>query len=355
MTILHVLKSSIYSGAENVVCSIISGMPEGVDSVYMSASGPIETKLLELGIEHILVDEVNSDEIKKAVEKVHPDIIHAHDFGASLMCTRAVDDVPVIAHLHSNPNWIRKIHPKSLAYGTVCKKFAKILLVSDAIKKEAIFRDKMKDNTITVGNPFNMNKIQVLGYGAGTDNSKEKLEMYTSDMLFVGRLESEKGPEEFIKIVAQVKKEKPDVKAIMVGGGSLGRKCLNQVGKLGLTENIFFVGFQSNPYIFMNHTKISIIPSSFEGFGLVALENFTFGKPVVARPVGGLNDIVDDSCGAFAQSTEEFSKEAIKLLTDNDYYDKKSVGARKRAKAFNNYEDYVDGIKAIYDIVIKGE
>ena len=46
--ILHVIKSRIYSGAENVVCQIIKGLSDKEEFIYMAPHGPIEDKLNQL-------------------------------------------------------------------------------------------------------------------------------------------------------------------------------------------------------------------------------------------------------------------------------------------------------------------
>lgn len=358
MKILHVLKSKIYSGAENVATSIIKSMPEEIDSVYLTAVGPIETKLLELDIHYIAVQEVTVDAIKNAIEEVKPDIIHAHDFGCGLMCAKATNEIPIISHLHSNPGWIRKIDPRSITYGGVCKNFAKIITVSESVEKEAWFKDKMAGKTIVLGNPFNARAIFEKGYLAGIELSEEKKSGYISDLLYVGRLTDEKNPLEFIEIVKGVKSEIPDVKAIMVGNGDHGGKCLKLIEKYDLGDNIKMVGFQSNPYNYMNMTKVLVMPSKYEGFGLVALEAMTFSKPVLGSKVGGLQHIITENCGYVCGSDKknvdraQFISNAITLLSDEEVYQSKSHGARKRAKEFDNYEKYMEQMKNLYEEIV---
>ena len=84
MTILHILKSNEYSGAENVVCTIIKNMPEH-HSIYMSRNGSIENQLQERGIDFYGVEKIDVKTIKKAISELKPDVIHAHDFTASVM------------------------------------------------------------------------------------------------------------------------------------------------------------------------------------------------------------------------------------------------------------------------------
>lgn len=359
MKVLHVLKSKIFSGAENVATGIIKSMPEDVESVYLSAAGPIEDKLQEMGITHIAVPEVTVDLIKKTIDEVKPDIIHSHDFSCGLMCAKATNSLPIISHLHSNPSWIRKIDPRSITYGGVCRNFARIITVSQSVEREAWFRDKMKGKTLCLGNPFSARAVFEKGYKPVQELSEDRLQALQSDLLFVGRLEEEKNPLEFIHIVTEIKKTCPQVKALMVGTGSLGAKCLKLIEKLKLSDNISMVGFQSNPYSYMNMTKVLIMPSKYEGFGLVALEAMTFGKPVLGSRVGGLQEIITEESGAVCAKEKNvidrdtFVREATKLLTDPKYYDNKSKAAKKRAKDYDNYDSYMEAIYTMYQELSK--
>lgn len=355
MKILHVSKSSTYSGMENVAINIIKAMPDEIHSVYLTATGSVETKLLEQDIEYIGVEKVDEHAIKSAIDEVQPDIIHAYEYDCSLMCTKVTDNIPIISHLYSVPRWVQKIGTKSVIYGGACKNFAKIIIPSEIVEKKAWFKDKMKGKTVVLGTPFNAVKIFEKGYVAGTEMSKEKLEAYKSDLLFVGYLTDNKNPIEFVRIVEQVKKTHPQVKAIIVGGGDLGSECLSLIGKLGLAENIKMVGLQHNPYIYMNQTKILVAPSKFEGFGMAAVEAMAFGKPVLVSCVGGLPHSVDDYCGKVCGTEKKpvdrdaFIANIVELLDNPEIYRMKSEGARKRAKDFNNFETYMEEVKKIYE------
>ena len=98
----------------------------------------------------------------------------------------------------------------------------------------------------------------------------------------------------------------------------------------------------------MAKTKILLMPSIFEGFGLVALEAMTLGKPVVCSGVGGLTDIVNDSCGYICKDNESYVDSISELLMDASIYASKSDGAIKQAHVFDNSTSYCDQLYGIY-------
>lgn len=357
MIILHVSKSGSYSGMENVAINIIKSMPEEIKSVYLTATGSIETKLLDQDISYIAVEKVNEDAIKKAIDEVKPDIIHAYEYECSLMCTRVTDTIPIISHLYSIPKWTQKIGMKSITYGGACKNFAKIIIPIKRVEEKAWFKDQMAGKTVVLGTPFNAVKIFEKGYLPGTEMSKEKLAGYKSDLLFVGYLTDNKNPYEFVRIVAEVAKTHPDIKAVMVGGGDLGSETLALINKMGLIDNIKMVGLQHNPYVYMNQTKIMVAPSKFEGFGMAAVEAMAFGKPVLASKVGGFKENVDDDCGKICGTDkkpidrEAFVNNIVELLDNEAIYRMKSEGARRRAKDLNNFDTFMEEVLKIYEDV----
>ncbi len=357
MKVLHVSKSSTYSGMENVAINIIKAMPEEIHSVYLTATGSVETKLLEQDIEYIGVEKVDESAIKKVIEETKPDIIHAYEYDCSLMCTKVTDSIPIISHLYSVPKWVQKIGTKSVIYGSACKNFAKIIIPVESVEKKCWFKDKMAGKTVVLGTPFNAVKTFEKGYVAGTEMSKEKLAGYKSDLLFVGYLTDDKNPYEFVRIVNEVKKTHPDVKSIIVGGGDLGSECLELISHMELSNNIKMVGLQHNPYVYMNQTKLLVAPSKFEGFGMAAIEAMAFGKPVLSSKVGGFVTTVNDDCGKICGTDKKpidrnaFVANINELLDNEEIYRIKSEGARKRAKEFNNFDEYMERVLKIYEDV----
>lgn len=348
--VLHVLKSNIYSGAEHVVCAIIKNMPENYECLYLSPNGPIMERLKQEDIMYRGVEKLTVNEIRKVVKEYEPDVVHAHDFTASVLSALACDNKQtIISHIHCNPEWLQKRNAKTLLYWLLKRRFKKIMLVSDAVKQEFVFADKMKEKFVTVGNPFSVQEvIEKSRYVNGVQNC---------DVIYVGRLSDEKNPLMFIDIIAELKKIKADVLAIIVGEGNLRQTCQDKIQEMRLQDNITMVGFQENPYAFILNAKVICIPSKWEGFGLVALEAMALGVPVVCSGAGGLKEIVNDSCGKIVDrviynSQEEeitqYVDEIKQLLSDESYCLKKSDNARRQACAFDNVDVYMKSVLMIY-------
>ena len=72
-----------------------------------------------------------------------------------------------------------------------------------------------------------------------------------------------------------------------------------------------------NPYPVLNASKIMILPSKWEGYGLVAVESLSLGIPVICSGAGGLKNIVNSSCGKICKNKDDYVQEIIELL-DNE-------------------------------------
>lgn len=343
--ILHVIKSKIYSGAENVVCQIINGLNDREDFVYMAPHGPIEDKLKSLGLyeKYRGIDSLSISEIQKAVQELQPSVVHAHDFTASVFCAFALKgSVPIISHLHNNPPWIKKFHLKTISYLMACKYIDHILMVSSAVKDEYRYTSKIKCPITIIGNPFSVD-------GVCSQVTNKNNPDIASDLLFVGRLTEQKNPQLVIEVAKALYEKGIISKARIVGDGELREELDSLICQYNLQDVISMEGFIKNSYDYMANTKVQIMPSKWEGFGLVALEAMSLSKPVVCSGEGGLINIVDDSCGKVCRTADEYVDAISELLSNNDLYMKKSQGAYKRAMEYNNINDYCNTLYDIYE------
>lgn len=343
--VMHILNTGGYSGAENVVITLINSMKDSVDGIYASPNGTISEVLKENEIKYCPVkgNAVTARELKRVIKEIRPDIIHAHDFTAGVMAARCAGKIPVINHLHNNSPWIKKMCLKSIIYGISCLRYKKILTVSDSVMDEYILGRFLERKTHVVGNPVDLQAIK--------DKSSQGECLGDYDIAFLGRFSLPKNPHFFIEIVDELRKKLPSLKAIMIGDGELHAEIETHIKSLGLEQTITLCGFQKNPYSILRHVKMLCMPSSWEGFGLAAVEAMALGKPVVASPVGGLANIVNNSCGYLCNEKSEFVNAMLELITDSIVYEQKCIGAIERANDFDNIQKYSNKMKSLYQAV----
>lgn len=116
----------------------------------------------------------------------------------------------------------------------------------------------------------------------------------------IGRIEPEKGTEDFIKAAAIVLKKHPSVRYLIAGEGnsSFINYLKNSVLSLSISDKIEFVGYQKEVRPFIAGLSILVNASKFigktggEGLPRVVIEAMSLGKPVVATDVGGNSEAV---------------------------------------------------------------
>lgn len=289
-TVLHVLNSNKFSGAENVVTELIKEAENSYQAYYCSPSGDINTALEARGISHISLENLSHSELSRIIKQHKPAIIHAHDFRASILASFFHRSTPIISHIHQSPRWLNGMNLNSILYKLRANKFRKILVVSDTVKNSKLFSELSKDTVITRYNRVNKNDVLTKGGG----NTKK-----TYDVGFCGRLENIKQPLEFIKFVKKLADKNNKTRAVMIGDGSLYNECVSLINELGIQHNIELVGFQANPYTYIKKCKFLVITSRAEGFGLVAIEAMLLGTVVLSYNLESIREIMgnDDAIG----------------------------------------------------------
>lgn len=342
-TIVHVLNTGTFSGAENVVITLIRNMmrlhPQEYKFIYVSLKGDIEKRLRKEKISYYPVDRLSIGTMRGMIKQCRPDIIHAHDFTASMLCAAVSFQVRVISHLHCNPPWMRTKNLKSVLYFLTTLRYRSIVTVSEAVGDEYIFGSKIKNKILIEENPVDRNDIlkradDCLG------------ESY--DIVFLGRLSPPKNPLRFLRIQKEIVRRKSNIKSVMIGDGELKKKCNELIERENLKENVKLNGFMENPYPTLKNAKLLCVTSDWEGFGLMAAEALVLGVPVVSTYIGGLKKVVNDSCGKFCSTDGEFTSEIIKLLENTDYREKLSAGARERGIELDNMDTYTSDMTQLY-------
>lgn len=141
-------------------------------------------------------------------------------------------------------------------------------------------------------------------------------------LLFVGRVAHEKNIGFLLQMVNRVRQNLPEVLLLIAGEGPALDGLKHEVAKLGLNENVTFIGYLDR------HTQLNscyrsadifVFSSRTETQGLVLLEAMAQGVPVVSIAEMGTRDVLREGCGVWIaeEKTEDFSAKVIAMLKDD--------------------------------------
>lgn len=113
-------------------------------------------------------------------------------------------------------------------------------------------------------------------------------------VFFVGRMVREKGVQVLLDAAPMVLKAFPEAKFIIAGTGPLRQSLQEQANALGLGPKVYLTGFIDDDTLAKLYqcASVSVFPSLYEPFGIVALEAMAAGVPLVVSDCGGLGEIV---------------------------------------------------------------
>jgi glycogen(starch) synthase len=115
-------------------------------------------------------------------------------------------------------------------------------------------------------------------------------------VVFVGRLEWEKGAHTLIEALPRLRRRLPGLRAVIAGRGGHADELDQQVRARRLSRAVDFVGWLPDAELhgLIAAADVLVVPSLYEPFGLVALEGAALGAPLVVARTGGLAEFVED-------------------------------------------------------------
>ncbi|MHB1334875.1 MAG: glycosyltransferase family 4 protein [Candidatus Humimicrobiaceae bacterium] len=201
---------------------------------------------------------------------------------------------------------------------------------------------KCKKNIYTIPNGNDYEKIQKI------IPAQKK-----SDVIFAGRLLSNKNVDVLIKSIQLVKERKPEIKCLIVGDGPEKKNMEILAQKLNMENNINFLGFLGNHddvYAIMKSSKVFVLPSTREGFGIVVIEANACGLPVITidHKDNAARDLIEEGKNGFiCQLDKEKIAKIIVGILENNLDQKMKNSCMDIAKKYS-WDKSIDKIEKVY-------
>ena len=283
----------------------------GIESYVISAGGKLENQVGIDGGFHIKYDVCSKNiftvfsrvnGLKKILKEINPDIIHVR--------SRVPAWLVYFANKSLKIKVVSTVHGFNSVgfYSSIMQKSDAVICVSNSIKEYIQKNYQTEESKITViprgidlelFNPKNIDN-------SFTNNFKKENKLDGKFIISsVGRITQLKDYETFIKAILIVKKEIPNIIALIVGGVRSDKEdylnsLRNLVKELNLEENIIFTGSQSK--IAEIYALSDVVVSSSkkpESFGRAVAESIAMNTPVIATNHGGVKDIIIENKNGF--------------------------------------------------------
>ena len=212
------------------------------------------------------------------------------------------------------------------------------------------------DKLVMVSNGVNSNIYEAAGKQDCESFRREFALPEEKLVLFVGRLVYEKGAHVLVNAIPRVL-EKVNAKFVIVGSGYMKDQLASIVKSMGLEHKVMFTGFLDEEKLTRLQTcaDVSVVPSLFEPFGIVALEAMAAKSAVVVSDTGGLSEIVDhDSTGVkvYPNNTESLAWGITKVLLDEKFRAQISRNGYRKIREEYDWGKIAKETKKVYEGVL---
>jgi len=350
--ILHISRTMDIGGAERIVYQLSSDLKDEFNSVHVASTGGLwESELAAQGIQHhkiLDIDSKNPVTVLKLLFSIHQiiknneiTIVHTHHRMAAFYIRLLKLVHPKLIHVYTAHNVFKDKLP---LYGFALKN-AKSVAVGEAVNKN------LKEDVGITDSRVIYNGVVL----KETDDQVDEIISYGGIKLgCIARLSEQKGLTYLLDAMSLLTVK--DIRLFIVGDGELRNELENKVKKLDLQDSVTFLGYRKDIAECINSFDFCVLPSVFEGFGLVAIEAFMNSKTLVATAIPGLNEVVTNENGVLvpAKDPAALASAIDKLAMDATLRQELSSQAKKDYENKFSYPMFLENYRALYR-ELKGE
>jgi glycosyltransferase involved in cell wall biosynthesis len=212
----------------------------------------------------------------------------------------------------------------------------KVIVPSNGVKRDISINYKLRANNIDV--------IYNAVYIAFVRDQSLVMIPFENENIFnkpvisaFGRMIYRKGFDDLLKAFKIVSK-KIDCNLILIGNGEELSNLEKLSETLGISKNVYFLGYQDNPYKFLARSTVFLFSSLWEGFGNVLIEAMACGLPIISTDCKhGPSEIIRNDIEGIIIPVRDYNSMAQKILdtlTETTILVKLRNGSLNRANDF---------------------
>lgn len=370
MRVAHIIKVTRISGAERHLLVLLTGLRErGVDArliILVERDKPMDDMMAEAREREIPVCRIvirrDYDlpllwKLRGALREIQPDIVHTHLVHADMFgyfAAKLSGVQRIVSSRHNDdqfryrPRW-RRINRR------MWRSFDAGIAISEAIKRFTIEVEAAPAD-----------KISVVHYGIDfawlSDDDIEAARQHLraalgvdADALLLGivcRLVEQKGIPYALEALRRLRAEYPQAHLVIAGDGEKAAELRRLAAALGVADRVHWLGWRSDAADLMAAFDVLLVPSLWEGFGLVLLEAMSRRVPVIASRVSAIPEvIVNGESGILIppRDVDALTQAIARLLTDRALRKYMGLLGAARLEEHFSVERMITSTLAVYE------
>jgi len=282
------------------------------------------------------VERMNSDMLAAGVElgdRYDFDLVHGHDWLVAGACDHLARRyrVPLVTTIHAtewgrHQGWVDK-HPQAHIHGVekwITNRSDRVIACSHFMREQIADIFSVEEGRISViPNGIDPDDLPAEDPVELARLRSEFAEPDENLVLLIGRLVYEKGFQLALEAMPEVIRALPNTRFLVAGSGTHEAELHKQAEELGLMAHGTFLGWIGDDVLHSLYriADLTVVPSIYEPFGLVALEAMASECPCIAADTGGLREVVPlEGAGLRfrASDPEHLAEAAIQVLGDEE-------------------------------------
>jgi glycosyltransferase involved in cell wall biosynthesis len=378
LRVLYLNQTAQVSGAERSLLTLIAGLEGEVDPIVVCPEGELSAEVRALGIEPIPISGTGASfrlhplhtsrglleigrsslQVRRIVERISPDLVHANTTRAALLA--------LLARSRSGPQTIAHIRDLAPAGRMADLVLSLVARRADAIvANSAYVADRFgeaRGRVRVIHNPIDLARFDPGNADGRAVRAELGISGDTVVLTVVAHISPIKGQDEAIAVLADLVAAGCDAVLLVVGSvkfASAGARLDNVAfgerlpalaAELGVADRVRFLGERTDVPELLAATDVLLMPFWREPFGRVAVEAMAMGVPVVASEVGGPAEIVRPGVDGVLlppKAPAAWSRALEQLLPDTALRRRLGENARARAAEFS-VEAHAAEVLALY-------
>jgi len=337
LSVCHVVSGDLWAGAESQLAALLGILAQREDlrlSAILLNQGRLADQIGQYGIEVKVISETDKGFYRILQEAAlylrcrDVRILHSHRYKenmlAALLAWRC--RIPIVVRtqhgLPEHSQGLRRCKQGLLQWadGLVARWATDCVICVSADVRTQMEQWSNPGKAVTIHNGIDAESVR-----SRLDRREAKARLGVPEEIYLigtaGRLEPIKRLDLFLAMAGGISTRLPQVRFIVVGEGSEKGRLRQLAAKNGLQESVLFPGHREDIYDVLRAMDIFVSCSDHEGLPMILLEALFLGVPVVARPVGGIPEVLETGINGVLVNDdrpEAFAEACLRLLANAD-------------------------------------